>query len=291
MLRLCGAKLNAWRPNGINQEIRSCSKTLPELRNSWNVLWGRRKRPSKRRMRSCATSWHSRRRERTLGRGRMIPREVCLAVGKDCFKCGTRGLFGRVCKKAPKQQSQPRYVQKMVRVAETHGGGAVPTPILNIKEEQRRLKPWSPSIEGEVLLSWQVLQKLGVINSYFPNIEIRAAVASTTLHPKDTCYEQDEQSKLTNMIREFDWVFNEDSLLRTMKGDPMRIHIKHPADCLQTKEDTHCLLGSGKSQNCLWPQTGHHRKCRQGITMVFTYVIRSQNEWQGLLGCRPSPVK
>ena len=37
----------------------------------------------------------------------------------------------------------------------------------------------SSSIEGEVLLSWQVLQKLGVINSNFPNIEERAAVIST----------------------------------------------------------------------------------------------------------------
>jgi hypothetical protein len=34
----------------------------------------------------------------------------------------------------------------------------------------------SSSIEGEVLLSWQVLQKLGVIKSHFPNIEERAAV-------------------------------------------------------------------------------------------------------------------
>ena len=109
----------------------------------------------------------------------------------------------------------------MLRVAETHGGGADPTPILNIKEEQRRLTPWSPSIEGEVLLSWQVLQKLGVINSSFPNIEIRAAVASTTLHPTDTCNEQDALSKLTNMIREFEGVFNEDGPLQTMKGDPM----------------------------------------------------------------------
>ena len=37
----------------------------------------------------------------------------------------------------------------------------------------------SSSIEGEVLLSWQVLQKLGVIKSDFPNIEVRAAVVST----------------------------------------------------------------------------------------------------------------
>ena len=36
----------------------------------------------------------------------------------------------------------------------------------------------SSIIEGKVLLSWQVLQKLGVIKSDFPNIEVRAAVLS-----------------------------------------------------------------------------------------------------------------
>ena len=84
----------------------------------------------------------------------------------------------------------------------------------------------SSSIEGEVLLSWQVLQKLGVINNSFPNVEIKAAVVSTTLHPTDIRNERDAKSKLTKMIKEFDRVFNEDGPLRTMKGDPMRIHIK-----------------------------------------------------------------
>ena len=58
----------------------------------------------------------------------------------------------------------------------------------------------SSSIEGEVLLSWQVLQKLGVINSSFPNIEIKAAVVSTTLHPTDICNERDARSKLTILV-------------------------------------------------------------------------------------------
>ena len=84
----------------------------------------------------------------------------------------------------------------------------------------------SLSIEGEVLLSWQVLQKLGIINSSFPNIEIKVALVSTTSHPTDIRNEQDEQSKLTKMIKEFDWVFNEDGLLHTLMGDPMGIHIK-----------------------------------------------------------------
>ena len=37
----------------------------------------------------------------------------------------------------------------------------------------------SSSIENEVLLSWQVQQKLGVIKSDFPNVEERAAAVST----------------------------------------------------------------------------------------------------------------
>lgn len=37
---------------------------------------------------------------------------------------------------------------------------------------------------------------------------------------------RDARSKLAKMIREFDQVFNEDGKLRTMKCDPMRIHIK-----------------------------------------------------------------
>jgi hypothetical protein len=76
----------------------------------------------------------------------------------------------------------------------------------------------SSSIEGEVLLSWQVLQQLGVINNFFPNVEIKAAVVSTTAQSTDICNERDAKSKLTKMIKEFDRVFNEDGPLRTMKG-------------------------------------------------------------------------
>jgi hypothetical protein len=65
----------------------------------------------------------------------------------------------------------------------------------------------SSSIEGEVLLSWQVLQKLGVINNSFPNVEIKAAVVSTTTQSTDICNERDAKSRLTKMIKEFDWVF------------------------------------------------------------------------------------
>jgi hypothetical protein len=84
----------------------------------------------------------------------------------------------------------------------------------------------SLSIEGEVLLSWQVLQQLGVNNNSFPNVEIKAAVVSTTVQSNDIGNERDAKSRLNKMIKEFDRVFNEDGLLRTMKGDPMKIHIK-----------------------------------------------------------------
>ena len=59
---------------------------------------------------------------------KMYNREVCPAVGRDCFKRSTRGHFGQLCKKLPKPQSC--HIQKMVRVAETHGGGADPTPMM-----------------------------------------------------------------------------------------------------------------------------------------------------------------
>ena len=85
---------------------------------------------------------------------------------------------------------------------------------------------FSSSIEGEVLLSWQILKKLGVINSSFPNVQVRAAVASANQHPGDVRQEREARVKLTKLIREFVQVFYEDGPLRTMKGDPMKIHIK-----------------------------------------------------------------
>ena len=84
----------------------------------------------------------------------------------------------------------------------------------------------SSSIEGKVLLSWQVLQKLGVITSDFPNIEERTAVVSTASEADASLNVQEAQAEVIRMIEEFDPVFNEEGPLRTMKGDPMKIHIK-----------------------------------------------------------------
>ena len=223
---------------------------------------------------------------------KMHTREMCPATDKDCYNCGTRGHFTRICRKPPRNQT--RHVQKMVRVAESHSGGADPTPMMkNVKvfprdggrpftfemcpdtgctmtliskdvvacqgmtvdtRSRKRVRAvngqkldnswtvsfgieyqgrtievealFSSSIEGEVLLSWQILKKLGVINSSFPNIQVRAAVASTIQHPGDIRQEREARVKLTKLIREFDQVFYEDGPLRTMKGDPMKIHIK-----------------------------------------------------------------
>ena len=65
----------------------------------------------------------------------------------------------------------------------------------------------SSSIEGEVLLSWQVLQKLGVIKNNFPNIKVRAAIASATLYSNAIHNEQEAWSEVMRMIKEFDPVF------------------------------------------------------------------------------------
>ena len=82
----------------------------------------------------------------------------------------------------------------------------------------------SSSIRGEVLLSWQVLQKLGVIKSDFHNVEERAAVVSTEA---DVGLDmQEARMEVIQIIKEFDPVFNKEGPLRTMKGDPMKIHIK-----------------------------------------------------------------
>ena len=100
----------------------------------------------------------------------------------------------------------------------------------------------SSSIEGEVLLSWQVLQKLGVIKNDFPNIKVRAAIASATLYSNAIHNEQEAWSEVTRMIKEFDPVFIKEGLLRTMKGDLMKIHIKpdgHSAEHMHAKENAY----------------------------------------------------
>ena len=53
--------------------------------------------------------------------------DACPAANMNCYNCDIKGHFGRVCKKPPRPRNG---VSKMVRVAETHGGGSDPTPMM-----------------------------------------------------------------------------------------------------------------------------------------------------------------
>ena len=52
---------------------------------------------------------------------KMHNRDMCPATDRECYNCLSKDHFSRVCRKPPRNQT--RYVQKMVRVTETHGGG------------------------------------------------------------------------------------------------------------------------------------------------------------------------
>ena len=134
----------------------------------------------------------------------------------------------------------------------------------------------SSSIEGEVLLSWQVLQKLGVIKSDFPNIEVRAAVVSTAPGVDAIRNEQEARAEVVQMIEEFGPVFNEEGPLRTMKEDPMKIHIKPSPEYLHSEENTHCVPGSSEGQDRFRLGNGHHREGGWGIAVVLPDVFCPQ---------------
>ena len=91
----------------------------------------------------------------------------------------------------------------------------------------------SDAIKDEILLSWRVLKNLGVIDSTFPNVRhapIRAA--KTTTENNFTHIETDAEAKheLTNLMGIYKQVFQIDGRLRTMKGEPMQIHMKKNAN-------------------------------------------------------------
>ena len=86
----------------------------------------------------------------------------------------------------------------------------------------------SSTLTEEVLLSWQILKKLGIIPDDFPEPEARAAVltASSESNIKAISNGKEAREAVTQLIEEFGSVFDEEGPLRTMKGDPMRIHMK-----------------------------------------------------------------
>jgi hypothetical protein len=91
----------------------------------------------------------------------------------------------------------------------------------------------SDAIKDEILLSWRVLKNLGVIDNTFPNVRhapIRAA--RTTTDNNFTHIETDAEAKLklTNLMGIYKQIFQIDGHLRTMKGEPMQIHMKKNAN-------------------------------------------------------------
>ena len=71
------------------------------------------------------------------------------------------------------------------------------------------------SLREEILLSWRTLQRLGIIREDFPHVVIKAKSVSMT--PKE---------RLKCLMEEHSSVFEVGEELKTMKGEPMHIHLK-----------------------------------------------------------------
>ena len=87
----------------------------------------------------------------------------------------------------------------------------------------------SDSVKDEILLSWRVLKNLEVINNTFPNIKGTPVRAARTMITNSFAHiETDREAKIevTNLRGEYKQVFQIDGHLRTMKGEPMQIHVK-----------------------------------------------------------------
>jgi hypothetical protein len=107
------------------------------------------------------------------------------------------------------------------------------------------------SIVDGVLLSWQDLQRLGVIDPDFPNIGARAAVVSVGYSTVRT--EQEARGVVAKMVEEFGLVFDEEGPLQTMKGDPMRIHMKEdvkivPLNITCPRKRPHAYMDAAKAK-------------------------------------------
>ena len=90
----------------------------------------------------------------------------------------------------------------------------------------------SDAIRDEILLSWRVLKNLGVIDSTFPNVRhapIRAAKATTASSFAHIETDAGAKLELTNLMETYKQIFQIDGHLRTMRGEPMQIHMKKNA--------------------------------------------------------------
>ena len=90
----------------------------------------------------------------------------------------------------------------------------------------------SDAIKDEILLSWRVLKNLGVIDNTFPNVKHPPVRAEKTMSTGSFAHiETDAEAKteVSNLMGEYKQVFQIDGRLRTMKGEPMQIHMKKNA--------------------------------------------------------------
>ena len=87
----------------------------------------------------------------------------------------------------------------------------------------------SDAIKDEILLSWRVLKDLGVIDNTFPDIQNTAVRAATTTTMNEFAHvktEAEAKSAVKNLMGEYKPVFKINGHLRTMRGEPMKIHFK-----------------------------------------------------------------
>ena len=271
---------------------------------------------------------------------KMHSKDACPAKNREFFNCGTLGHYGRMCRRDK--------TSRIIRVAETHGGGSNPTPMMRdvrvtprdggapftfnvcpdtgctqtlVSADVARQKGLtvdtrsrkrvravngqkldclgtvtfdidfqgkstevvalvSSSIADEVLLSWQDLQKLGVIDPDFPNIGARAAVVSVGY---DTVrMEQEAREVVTRMVEEFGSVFDEEGPLRTMKGDPMRIHMKEdvkviPLNITCPRKMPHAYMDAAKA------------KIDSGLAMGIIERVEGPSRWCSAMSFVPKP--
>ena len=100
---------------------------------------------------------------------------------------------------------------------------------------------------------------------------------------------------LNNLMGEYKQVFKIDGHLRTMKGDPMQIHIKTNVKvtvmnvCTPRKTPL-AYLDAGEKKNRQRRQAGDHREGGRGLGMVLPDVFCTKTERGHKIRCRPDPT-